>query len=173
MSETVNDEKRETIAEVVADMRKAGALMPAAYMRDLLNYADRIESAWKREKAEWEAAACACVSDAVMSGRVAVEHVPIGNAAALRQAVVKALTLLQVCTWPSGVSLDGVAEVVHEIDSALDKPPRNCDIGTPDEQGVRCLATMRHWRKAYQGDALITAIMKWLQDPYKDEGGAK
>lgn len=52
-------------------------------------YLDRIEAAWNREKAEWEAAACACVSDAVMSGRVAVEHEPVCNAAARDEVVLR------------------------------------------------------------------------------------
>ena len=61
----------------------------------------------------------------------------IGNAAALRDAVIKAPTLLNVCDWPPGVSLDGVGEVIREIDSVLDKPPRQCDVGTPDEKYQR------------------------------------
>lgn len=64
---------------------------------------------------------------------------------------------------------DVFQELKEVCDAALALPPRNCDVGTPDEQGVRCLATMRHWRKAYQGDALITAIMKWAQGPYAVE----
>ena len=44
---------RETIPEILDDMRKAGALMPAAYMRDLLNYADRLNAAHERERETW------------------------------------------------------------------------------------------------------------------------
>lgn len=43
----------ETLSDIVADMRKAGALMPAAYMRDLLNYADRLNAAHERERETW------------------------------------------------------------------------------------------------------------------------
>lgn len=59
------------------------------------------------------------------------------------------------------------------IQSALSAPPRQCDVGSPEVQGIRCLATMRHWRKAYQGDALITDVMKWAQTPYTEEVGAE
>ena len=64
-------------------------------------------------------------------------------------------------------------DIIAMTQAALSAPPRQCDVGTPDEQGVRCLATMRHWRKAYQGDALITAIMKWAREPYAEEGAGK
>lgn len=44
---------RETIPEILDDMRKAGALMPAVYMRDLHNYADRLTAAHERERETW------------------------------------------------------------------------------------------------------------------------
>ena len=43
----------ETILDILDDMRKAGALMPAAYMHDLLNYADRLNAARERERETW------------------------------------------------------------------------------------------------------------------------
>ena len=43
----------ETILDILDDMRNAGALMPAAYMRDLLNYADRLNAAHEREREMW------------------------------------------------------------------------------------------------------------------------
>ena len=56
--------------------------------------------------------------------------------------------------------------------AALAEPPRNCDIGSAEEQGERCLAQFNQWRHEGDGRKLITAIMEWAQMPY-EEGGAK
>ena len=110
-----------------------------------------------------------------------------GNAAALREAVIKALTLLHVCDWPSGVSLDGVGEVIREIDSALDKPPRNCDMGTLTEQQQRFrdfCEKMQHTDRACCGGCPIVYLrvkgvignsceLAWAQMPYAEKGEAK
>lgn len=58
--------------------------------------------------------------------------------------------------------------------AALSAPPRNCDAGTPDEQGERCLAQFNQWRRKGDSRKLITAIMAWAQMPYTAEkGGAE
>ena len=110
---------------------------------------DDIEAAWNRERAS------------------------VGNSAALREAVVKALTLLHVCDWPPGISLVGVADVIHEIDSALDKPPRNCDVGTINEQRRR----FENFCRGESCEKCPCKIMSpcsvvWGQLPYSEEGGA-
>lgn len=131
---------------------------------------DDIEAAWKREKSEIEANALA-VGGVVEAAR----HSP-GNAAALRDAVVKALTLISVCDWPPGVSLDGVAEVIREIDSVLDKPPRNCDVGTPDEQyqrWVRFCEQRLHSCHNCECNSPVGCTFKFGDMPYEaEEGGA-
>ena len=50
-----------------------------------------------------------------------------GHAAALREAVVKAIILLKVCDWPDDTPMQSVAEVIDEIEKAASAPPRNCD----------------------------------------------
>lgn len=90
------------------------------------------------------------------------------NAAAMR----KALNEIDRVVWDKRRHTKEETEAHRLATEALSAPPRQCDVGTAHEQGVRCLATMRHWRKAYQGDALITAIMKWAQTPYEAEEGA-
>ena len=65
-------------------------------------------------------------------------------------------------------------QIVGLCDAALSRPPRNCDVGTPEEQGERCLAQFEQWRRNGDGKKLITAIMMWTQMPYTaEEGGAK
>ncbi len=55
----------------------------------------------------------------------------------------------------------------NAIDAALSAPPRNCDIGAPEEQGSRCLAQIGKWRGT--GSRLIDSIMKWVQESYMEE----
>ena len=158
----------ETLSDIVAQMRGRGE--DGRMDRRLwLDYADRIEAAAKREKSEIE-------SDALAVGGVveAERHTP-RNAAALRDAVIKALTLLNVCDWPPGVSLDGVGEVVREIDSALDKPPRKCDVGTAEEIDARWNAycQKRIKRENCMSDKNCKGCAwRWAQTPYA-EGGAE
>lgn len=182
MNESGQD-RRETLADIVAELRalskcdeysvqaKYAELQPTVCGKPILLYfaeiADRIEAAAKREKAETE-------TDALAVGGVveAARHTP-GNAAALRDAVIKALTLLNVCDWPPGVSLDGVGEVIREIDSVLDKPPRNCDVGTAHEQESRfhTFCNAHHNCAGCPHIALEECALAWAQMPFAAEEG--
>lgn len=53
---------------------------------------------------------------------------PIGNIYALRQALNKAYTMLKVCDWPEGTDMKGVADLMKEIETAIDAPARNCEL---------------------------------------------
>ena len=123
-------ERNETLAEIVEEMRKR--MKSHYYSREGRNlmwqYFDRIEAAAKREREAWEEAACRCVSEAVMSGKVAVVHPTsekssaVGSAAAMREAMVKIKDI-------NGGRPDDAAgyEINDIIDAALSAPPRNCD----------------------------------------------
>ena len=122
------------------------------------------------------------IADDAISSPITEKSSAVGNAAALRDAVIKALTLLNVCDWPSGVSLDGVCEVIHEIDSVLDKPPRQCDVGTVEEQKRRFNMFCKRKGEGFsasvycayecpcgnQGDCKLA----WAQTPYEAQEGA-
>lgn len=165
------NEMCETIADIVAALRKCGdewvGDMSMVYMEGagcFASYlADCLEAAWKREKAEWEAAACAFVSDAVMSGKVAVEHAPVGNAAAMREALVKIKALLGECY--NGELYEKADEAIAVADDALSAPARNCDrpecATSKDAQNV--------WRKEDGGK---TPYYEWLLAP-AEKGGAE
>lgn len=56
------------------------------------------------------------------------------------------------------------------INAALSAPPRQCDVGTAEEQGERCLEQFNEWRRKSDGKKLITAIMAWAQTPYAEKG---
>ena len=156
MASESESEKRETLADIVAEMRTRSREVKEAFggrpdgVENMLDiWADRIEAIDSADA--WRSL-----------------YTP-GNAAATRKALIEI----------DRVVFDKRRHTKEEVEAhrlateALTVPPRNCDVGSPEEQGIRCLATMRHWRKAYQGDALITAIMKWAQAPCEAEEGGK
>lgn len=91
----MSDEKQETMDDIVREMRNLGKLdekstdkIPRSLMGlGLRTYADRIEAAWKREKAEVEASALAA------GGIVeASRHKQVGNSVAMRSVLVNIAT---------------------------------------------------------------------------------
>ena len=63
-----------------------------------------------------------------------------------------------------------VRSIVNKARAALAKPPRQCDVGTPEEQETRYHATGELYHTLTLRNALI-----WAQMPYEphEEGGAK
>ena len=140
----------ETLADIVAEMRDemtgthyvADGMIESLHraQSELRALADRLEAALKREKDEIEA-------DALAAGGIveAERHKP-GNAAAMREAlgaVYRILEEIQSFTpHLSDVSLmrefrSRVCRAKRVLDVALSAPPRNCDIGTAEEQAER------------------------------------
>lgn len=106
----------------------------------------------------------------------------VGNAAKLRDALIKSITMLAVCEWPDGTNMEGVDELMRDIDAALDVPPRNCDVGTADEQYERFM-NMCNSKDARQcagcrmrgfkpGCSRDRCFANWAQMPY-EEGDLK
>ena len=106
------------------------------------------------------------------------------NVKAMREALIKAITMLAFCEWPDGTNMEGVEEVMRDIDSALDAPPRNCDVGTAKEQEVRFKSFCEsHWDLNKPDSECAGCPLDekrvgtecefaWLQMPYTD-GEAK
>lgn len=97
---------------------------------------------------------------------------PIGNIYLLRQALVKAHTMLMVCDWPKGTDMKGVADLMKEIETAIDAPARNCDVGTVDDQKVWFLkfckvANGQHCRNCLLRNAPDCSLA-WAQMPYEE-----
>lgn len=65
-------------------------------------------------------------------------------------------------------TVDAWAKRLCEIISRdLAIPLRQCDVGTADEQSVRCMATFRAWRKCFtSNEKLVKATMEWAQMKY-------
>jgi len=196
----MSDEKRETVSDIVAQMRGRGedGRMDMWLWRQ---YADRIEEAWKRGKAEIEAdalavggiveaarrreattekssavgnvAACKKRDEVVLRlskeeykgmqealsehdrlcEMLSESHKSVGNAAAMREALVKIRRELNTycndCTLPDRMTedppdytclRDSLLEIERIVDAALSAPARNCDVGTAEEQFKRYLA---------------------------------
>ena len=142
------NEKYETLADIVAEMRR-GTKLPG-YWRScdlnkiLMYHADRIEATWKREMTEAEANALA-VGGLVEAERQRVvvsktETTTVGNAAALREAVVALLDALDSlgCTEDTAaiaMMVPDMAEsgekclgAIRKAKAALSAPARNCDL---------------------------------------------
>ena len=103
-------EKQETEADIVAEMRRDERIhvsIPTVY---LAKYADRLEAAWKRERAS-----VGC---------------PPSNVAKMRDALKQAKTALEVAKREMGVDNPIIMEI---IDAALAAPPRNCDKYSHDQ----------------------------------------
>lgn len=178
----------ETMADIIAEMRRRekSHYYPKVARNIMHQYSDRIDAAWKREKAEWESAACACVSDAVMSGRVAVEHPPFGNAAAMREALLRIVEFAKAWADPGADAATTLGLIIDKAESALSSPPRQCDIGSAEEQVARyhafCYRMMKQnnhccgpcpCHKFVNGEAQSCTLI-WAQMPYEaEEGGAK
>jgi len=105
-------DRHETGADIAAEIRAKCRSVDGINcgIADFLALADRIEAAAKRETAT------------NCSG--------LGNADKLREALEKALMAFYNIT----------GECLSECDAALAAPPRNCDVGTPEEQHERFAA---------------------------------
>lgn len=105
-----------------------------------------------------------------------------GDAAKLREALKVANETadeLLKWTWNHYQELNCMGgRLKRAIEAALSAPPRNCDVGTAEEQyrrhGAFCDAT-RHGMSGYHCDdapRCVFCFAKWARLPY-EEGGAK
>ena len=187
MSEMSN-EKQETIADSVRGMLTLGLLdekstdkIPRSLQAlGLRTYADRIEAAAKREREAGAEAAQICGEIGEMIGRDATckETVTdchgLGNAAAMRESLDKLLGLFDsgLVEYSDSCDNSDTAQIQYVIDKAgeaLEKPPRNCDVGTPDEQCERHNRWCYHERnKECAAIECVLCFAKWAQMPYEE-----
>ena len=116
--------------------------------------ADRLEAATKREKAQ------------------------PGNAAAMREALEAARDLLLPQCNGGTAFAKTCGETVNKIMDALSAPPRNCDVGTAEEQEERYIKLKReHIDKLTRcpavGPSFFPDSLYWAQIPYKEKEGAE
>lgn len=122
-----------------------------------------------------------------------VKSQPVGNAAAMREALVQCELFLGNVSRHGHPTLnpgdkctacDGVDELRGMVVRALSAPARNCDVGTAEEQGER---QKEYCREYFTPDKLggncrkcplknrrgWSCQLAWAQMPYEQEGGAK
>ena len=99
---------------------------------------------------------------------------PTGNASAMREALesVRNWCINRLVNSSHQVTIEGLLSVVN---TALAKPPRNCDVGTPKEQSARFDAHCRKHMgcltcplREKDGGVPKHCELAWSQMPYKE-----
>ena len=149
----MSNEKHETIADIVTEMRKRAEEVyvgqsgyPESWKNqmdygEIYELADRIEAAHKREHEE------VAVSKMETTTPTREKSSAAGNTAAMREALDKIADMGEQIDYQLGSSDETVfafrneRSLAHSISecarTALSAPPRNCDVGTPEEQSAR------------------------------------
>lgn len=97
----------------------------------------------------------------------------LGNVAKMREALEQADVLISIATFEEGVKMDEVDKIRSKINAALSAPPRNCDVGTAEEQNNRFKRFCDSKSMGYcWGRGCRKCMAQWGQMPY-EEGGAK
>lgn len=179
-------ETNETLADIVAVMRR-GTKLPGYWrscdLNEILQYhADRIEAAWRREKTVIEADALAVggIVEAKRKGELskarpknAADFGQFGNAAAMREAVVLALSLLDL---KEGVPYKTISQKdIDFMKAALAAPARNCDLplvvdGPANNNADKAwIVFKRHNPDAYFDVPGLLRCIDWLLAPATDD----
>ena len=160
-------DKQETIADIVAALRAVAYIQTAESPRDVLEFANRIEAAAKREREAGAEAAQICGEIGEMIGREATREKSsqVGNAAKMREALSDACYAMFNFLKTQNGGYGEMAKALDKAKAALAVPPRNCD--RPECATTK--AAQEVWRKEDGGK---TAYYEWLFQQY-DKGDAK
>lgn len=128
------EERQETIADIVAELRnKTGNMYDCTITTtedEVHDYADRLEAAWKREKNAPEQRSPSASQVSPMPVNDAHIIPQIVNAAQMRNALERILSLTN--SLDENCAVDPV-EIRDIARNALAAPPRNCDMLGGDE----------------------------------------
>ena len=163
--------RHETIADIVAQLRAVAYIQTAESPRDVLEFANRIEAAMKRERESGSEAAKICGEIGEMIGRETAckqsvtdcNH--LGNAAKMREALSDACYAMFNFLKTQNGGYEEMAKALDKAKAALAEPPRNCD--RPECATTK--AAQDVWRKEDGGK---TAYYEWILQKY-EEGGVK
>ena len=185
--------EQETIEDIVAEIRNESHAGDASCLEwvsaKMRTYADRIEAAARREREAGAEAAQVCGETGEMIGREATREKSsrVGNSAKMREALRQVSRVAVEMTRKTVTGESEDRKTVDEwalrlcdiVSATLAAPPRNCDVGTDEEQsrryeelcdrhtcGSRCSAS---GCPMYEHDCSPFA---WGQMPY-EEGGTK
>jgi hypothetical protein len=98
----------------------------------------------------------------------AKDSLQVGNAAKMREALREVAVLLNVCEKTNVSMAATLATIAEVVKAALAEPPRNCDIGTAEEQAERFEAYCdSHTNCAYCPLKGQQCVLAWSQMPYE------
>lgn len=187
MANESEQEKRDTLADIVEEIRAYGAQPPPRLM--WLEIADRIEAAWERERTEIEANAArhrrnrrgfaaplARLEPTKRRERMNSYEQMRETLVVVRDAIITIDAHKDdkefVNTW--------LALTAKEVNKAIALPRRQCDVGTPNEQSARydeyCYQnrTIEHCCANCPVVSSANCELAWAQTPYEvEEGGAE
>ena len=149
--------KQETIADIVAALRAVAYIQTAESPRDVLEFANRIEAAAKRDREAGAEAAQVCGEIGEMIGREATREKSsqVGNAAKMREALSDACYAMFNFLKTQNGGYGEMAKALDKAKAALAEPPRNCD----RQECATTKAAQDVWRKEDGGK---TAYYEWL-----------
>ena len=180
--------ENETVEDIVKRVRRDCNSYPLTTAADkMLKLVREMDAAHQREVAELkrkmndvvcenEALRDACGTCGAKREREATREKSsqVGNAAKMREALLMILGTadrLQTRFDMPKLASEEIVELKQIAESAISAPPRNCDIGTPDEHLVR----HRKWcwdHDCKPTDSCKLCVARWAQMPY-EEGRAK
>ena len=186
----MSNENKETIADIITEargvfdeLRKHGYnVVSVDRMADII---DRVEEAHKREREAGAEAAQICGEIGEIVGREdACKHsVPncnrFCNAAKMREALENIAEYAKAaeCHTEDAHLLGYLNQIERWAEAALDEPPRNCDVGTAEEQYARVLAFCKRHKVGFRCvDCPVNGVFPkncaliWSQMPYEDGG---
>ena len=183
----MSEERQETVADIVAAMRDESHAGDASFLEwvgsKMRSYADRIEAAEKREREAGAEAAQICREIGEMVGREAACHQHVTdchglNAAAMREACANIAEYAKTaaCHTEDAHLIGYLNQIERWAEAALAAPPRNCDIGTAEEQSDRLDAFCLRHKYCSSCPCKYTektsCSINWALMPY-EEGGAE
>jgi hypothetical protein len=168
----------ETIDDIVREMRKD---MPRVVDAKIIlrNYADRIEAAVKhqfRETTKTIPHEKVAVAENATTTPTYKDSLEVGNAARMREALnvvidsIRAFDKIRALKFPKVVksALENMA--FHAV-TALAKPPRNCDVGSEEEQKQRfdvfCSRRNCDTCPFVEEGIWSNCAIRWAQMPYE------
>ena len=159
----MSNSKQETIADIVAALRAVAYIQTAESPRDVLEFANRIEAAAKREREAGAEAAQVCGEIGEMIGREATREKSsrVGNSAKMRESLSDACYAMFNFLKTQNGGYEEMAKALDKAKAALAAPPRNCD--RPECATTK--AAQDVWRNEDGGK---TAYYEWLLQQYKE-----
>ena len=191
--ETNDERNRETIADIVAQLRAVANIQTADTPRSILEFADRIEAAAKREipqpDPDWKTICEKCKDGEILPDNCEYFGEPNGcnsplygqhpkeehgNAAAMRAALERVIEIAKR-EWDAFRETAAMKEMHDICEAALASPPRNCDVGTAEEQFERWQSFCDKFDDDCKGcpcdghsSSLTYCFSKWAQLPYEE-----